>query len=321
MECVISIDHNSMNRRNAIKSLGLTAGLGLLGNEGLSFAESHRPQKLPGLFRYCLNTSTISGQKLGLKKTIEVAVEAGYDSLELWVGDVKEYKAQGNSLQSLKRYIDDSKITVEDAIGFAPWMVDDDQQRMAGFTQMKEEMELMLELGCRRIAAPAAGVKPGTTLDLFKVGERYKQLIELGRQTGVMPQLEFWGSSLSFYHFGQALMAASVANDTDVKILPDVYHLFRGGSGFDCLNMVDGRLIDVIHINDYPGNVPREKQNDGHRVYPGDGVAPYKQIASSLKGMGGTKVLSLELFNVEYWKQDALIVARTGLEKMKKVFA
>jgi 2-keto-myo-inositol isomerase len=35
--------------------------------------------------------------------------------------------------------------------------------------------------------------------------------------------------------------------------------------------------------------------------------------------MGGTKVLSLELFNEAYWKQDALTVCKTGLEKMKKV--
>ena len=29
--------------------------------------------------------------------------------------------------------------------------------------------------------------------------------------------------------------------------------------------------------------------------------------------------LSLELFNREYWKQDALKVAKTGLKKMKAV--
>jgi hypothetical protein len=28
--------------------------------------------------------------------------------------------------------------------------------------------------------------------------------------------------------------------------------------------------------------------------------------------------LSLELFNPEYWKQDAALVATTGLEKMRK---
>jgi hypothetical protein len=37
--------------------------------------------------------------------------------------------------------------------------------------------------------------------------------------------------------------------------------------------------------------------------------------------MGGTRILSLELFNREYWAQDPFEVAKTGLEKMKKVVA
>jgi sugar phosphate isomerase/epimerase len=72
-------------------------------------------------------------------------------------------------------------------------------------------------------------------------------------------------------------------------------------------------------MNDYPGNKPVRQQTDADRVYPGDGVAPFKQILTSLKNMGGTKVLSLELFNHAYWQQDALQVATTGLQKMKRL--
>ena len=193
-------------------------------------------------------------------------------------------------------------------------MTDDDEQRKAGFTQMREEMEIMAALGCPRIAAPAAGVKNAP--DLFKVGERYRELLDLGRQTGVRPQLEIWGASV-FHHIGQAMMAIAVANDPDVRILPDVYHLFRGNSGFENLKMVDGNVIEVFHMNDYPGDIPREQMEDKDRIYPGDGVAPLKQIVADLKAMEGEKILSLELFNRDYWKQDPLAVAKTGLQKMK----
>jgi len=307
-----------INRRDALKTLGLLTGAAMV--PGMSFAAEDQ-KKPAGNFKFCLNTSTISGQKPGIEKYIDIAGRAGYDSLELWVADVKAYKDGGGSLKTLKKLLDDNHVTVEDAIGFAPWMVDDDVQRTAGFAQMKAEMEMMGEIGCKRIAAPSSGVKADAPLDLFKVGERYKQLLDLGRQTGVMPLLEFWGSSPVFYHFGQALMAAAAANDPDARILPDVYHLFRGGSGFDCLKMVSGHLIDVIHMNDYPSDIPREQQKDSNRLYPGDGVAPLKQILTDLKNMGGTKVLSLELFNVEYWKNDPLAVAKTGLEKMRKAVA
>jgi sugar phosphate isomerase/epimerase len=72
-------------------------------------------------------------------------------------------------------------------------------------------------------------------------------------------------------------------------------------------------------MNDFPASKPVNEQTDSDRVYPGDGAAPIKQVLRDLLGMGGTKVLSLELFNKTYWAQDALLVASTGLRKMKSL--
>lgn len=303
-----------MNRRNVLKAAALATSSALLP----TVAFTKEKKKQDSKFKFSLNTSTISGQKLGVKKYIEIAAQAGYDCVELWVGDVKEYKDQGGSLATLKKLIDDSKVTVPNAIGFALWMSNDDAERKQAFVQMRDEMEMMAALGCARIAAPSMGMSDRSSFDLFKIGERYRALIELGRSTGVKPQLEFWGASPTFYHIGQALMTSTIANEADVRILADVYHLFRGGSGFENLKMINGDLIEIFHMNDYPGTIPREMQQDKHRVYPGDGVAPLQQILRDLKNMGGTKILSLELFNEEYWKQDALLVAKTGLDKMRK---
>ena len=245
----------------------------------------------------------------------KIAAKAGYDGIELWVRDIQAFLEAGNSMASLRKNINDSGLKFENAIGFAPWMVDDNVKRKAGFEQMEKEMNLLAELGCQRVAAPAAGVD--APLDLFKAGERFKALLDLGRKTGVMPQLEFWGAFPFFHHLGQVLMVAAVANDKDARILPDVYHLFRGGSGYEGLKMLSGEVVEVFHMNDFVDSIPREKQEDKDRVYPGDGAAPMNQILAELKRMGGEKVLSLELFNQEYWKQDALTVAKTGLEKMK----
>lgn len=299
-----------MNRRNALQTLAVTPGTALLSAPATGGKKRDKAE-----LKFCLNTSTISGQKPGIEKYIDIAARAGYECIEPWINDLKAYTSNGGSLRTLKKLLDDSKVKPINAIGFAPWMTDDDEQRRAGFKQMREEMEIMAELGCSRIAAPAAGVR--TAPDLFKVGERYRELLDLGRQTGVRPQLEIWGASV-FFHIGQAMMAVAVANDPDARILPDVYHLYRGNSGFESLKMLDGNMIEVFHINDYPNTIPREQMDDKDRIYPGDGVAPLKQIMTDLKEMGSEKFLSLELFNREYWKQDPLQVAKTGLEKMKK---
>lgn len=288
-----------------------------LGALGASVPSSLAAKDLstPSKFSYCLNTSTISGKNPGLLAYVEIASSAGYDGIEVWVRDVQAALDAGHSTSELKSYIKDHGLKVENAIGFAPWMAEGEE----GFVKMKQEMELLAGIGCHRIAAPPAGVPAGKALDLFATGEKYRKLLDLGRESGVMPQLEFWGSSPVLWHLGQVLMIAAVADDPGARILPDVYHMFRGGSGFNALKMLKGELIEVFHMNDYPASKTREEQGDADRVYPGDGAAPMHQILKDLKNMGGEKVLSLELFNRAYWKEDPLQVAKTGLSKMKSL--
>jgi sugar phosphate isomerase/epimerase len=298
-------------RRKALSILGIS-GLGAIMPQNANYSSAHRDTR----FRFCLNTISVSKQPLDLKRYVDIASMAGYDCIEIWIRDLEQFLESGNMASDLRKYLDDKNITIENAIGFAPWLAEGE----AGFTQMQREMEMLSSIGCRRIAAPAAGLTGETRLDLFKAGERYGKLLELGRQAGVMPQLEFWGSSGVLWHIGQALLIVAASGDKDARILPDVYHMFRGNSSFETLKLIDGSLIEVFHFNDFVSSVRREDQRDSDRVYPGDGVAPFKRILEDLKHMGGEKVLSLELFNETYWKQDPLDVAKTGLQKMKNLF-
>ena len=303
-----------LNRRDLLKLTGI-ATIGAIVPGSSTHAATIATGAGP--FRYCLNTSTIMGQKPGLLKMLDIAAAAGYDGVELWINDIKEY-LKNNTVESLDKYLKEKKLAFENAISFTAWMVNDDARRKQGHKELEEEMKFLAALGCKRVAAPPSGVNKGDVIDFQKAGIYYREALELGRKYGVMPQLEFWGASGTLYNLGQALAIAAAADDPDARILPDVYHLFRGGSGFNGLKLVNGNAIEIIHINDYPASKPVNEQTDADRVYPGDGAAPMKQILTTLKEMGGTKVLSLELFNKTYWQQDALQVAKTGLEKVKK---
>jgi sugar phosphate isomerase/epimerase len=100
-----------------------------------------------------------------------------------------------------------------------------------------------------------------------------------------------------------------------------VYHIYKGGSDFTGLKLLSGQAVQVFHMNDYPAMPERKDMNDSHRVYPGDGVAPLTSILRDVRKSGSRLVLSLELFNKDYWQQDAQLVARTGLEKMRAAVA
>ncbi|MGH7201061.1 MAG: sugar phosphate isomerase/epimerase family protein, partial [Planctomycetaceae bacterium] len=95
------------------------------------------------------------------------------------------------------------------------------------------------------------------------------------------------------------------------------YHIYKGGSAFEGLKLLNGTCLQHLHVNDYPADPPRETLRDADRVYPGDGVAPLGDILRTLRDIGFHGTLSLELFNPEYWQQDALTVAKTGLEKTR----
>ena len=303
-----------MNRRSLLKCSSAAALATMIPSTIIKAAT-----KPIGPFRFCLNMSTIMGQKPGLLQSIEIAATAGYDGVELWIKDIEEWLREGNTIEALAKFIAAKNIRIENTISFTEWMVDDDSRRATALARLEKEMQTVAILGCKRIAAPPSGVSKDQPIDIQKAGARYRETLNLGRKYKVMPLLEFWGASGTVYNFGQALDITAAANDPDARILPDVYHLFRGGSGFDCLNLVNGKVIDIIHMNDYPANKSVAEQTDADRVYPGDGAAPFKQILQTLKAMGGTKTLSLELFNKTYWEEDAMVVAKTGLEKMKKL--
>lgn len=302
--------------RRCFVAAGAIAGAALL--TGRRAVAAAGPEGTAG-FRYSLNTSTIRGQKLGIEKEIETAAQAGYDAIEPWVSTLQEYMKAGGKLADVRKRIEDRGLTVEGAISFTAWIVDDDARRAEAVEQLKREMDLLAQIGGKRIAAPPVGANGNDApiLDLAKVAERYRAILEVGDKTGVTPALELWGPSKNLHRLGQCLFAIVESGHPKACLVGDVYHIYKGGSDFTGLKAISAAAMPVLHMNDYPADPPRERIADRDRVMPGDGIAPLPQILRTLRDNGSRAVLSLELFSQVYWEKDALEVAKTGLAKMK----
>lgn len=310
---------NSVSRRRFIAGAGAAIGA-IMTNQSNAAAsgDSNKPNIASTRpFRYCFNTSTIRGQKLSLEKEIEITAQAGYDAIEPWVEKIHGCVRDGGNLTDIRSQINDSGLTVESAISFFQWVVDDDAERAKGLEQAKRDMDLLVQIGGKRIAAPPAGATKEAGLDLIKAAERYRTLLELGERMDVVPQLELWGPSKNLSRLGEAMFVIIESGHPKACLLPDVYHTYKGGSDFNGFKHISAHTIGVFHMNDYPAEPPRETITDRDRVYPGDGIAPLTQIIRDLHSNGSRAILSLELFNPNYWKQEPLAVAKTGLAKMK----
>jgi len=311
-----------LSRRSALTQTGLLLGAAMVGPKLAAAASAADPSTQPRgdkPFLFCLNTATIRGQKLGIAKEVDIAAQAGYDAIEPWVDSVKEFVKNGGALTDLRKRIADAGLTVEGAIGFPQWIVDDETRRAEGMEQAKSEMDLMAKIGAKRFACPPAGATDLPKLDLFKAAERYRAVLEAGQNIGIVPELELWGFSKNLNHLSECVAVAMATGHPKACVLADVFHLYKGGSQLEGIRLLGPTAVQVLHMNDYPSDPPRDKIDDSYRCYPGDGTAPLAQLLKLLHNTGGQKVLSLEIFNKKYWSQDAAEVARAGLEKMKAV--
>lgn len=266
------------------------------------------------MFKTCLNTSTLRGYKLPLSQLVQIAQVAGFDAIEPWIDELQAHQDAGGSLQELGAQIRDAGLSVQGAIGFAPWITGDAD----ALEEARRDMELVARIGGHLIAAPPMGAVDAKITDLNLIAQRYGALCEIGREVGVRPLVEVWGFSQTLSKLGEAAFVAVESGAANAGVLADVYHLYKGGSPLQGLKTLNAGAMPIFHVNDYPEVAPAAIQ-DADRVWPGDGVAPLQQTFEILRELGFDGFISLELFNPSYWQGDALEMAKIGREKLRAV--
>lgn len=306
----------NIDRRNALKYIGVATSAAAFWKPGVY---SLKEQKENSSFTFCLNMATIRGQNLGFIKELEVAAAAGFGSVEIWIDRLQDYLNNGGSVNEIKNKLQTLNVKIENCIAFDEWLVDDETKRKQAIENMKKTMEIMAAIGCKRIAATGKGLTNDTTISLDTIAERYRGILEIGLSIGVTPLLEMWGFQKQLSTVSEVSYCAMQTGSASAKILLDVFHIYKGGSPVNTLSFINPEINDILHMNDYPSNLSRDVITDADRIYPGDGVAPIKQILKALKRKDQPLILSVEIFNKNYYAQDALLVAKTALNKMKAV--
>ena len=301
-------------RRNLLKFFAASAGLAMLPD----FVKAMPAGKNKN-FIYCLNTATIKEQHLGLFGELEVASAAGFDAVEIWMDTLQEYVDKGGKLSDVPKKLNDLNLKVAGAIGFAPWIVDDEKQRNEGIEQLKKEMYMLAQIGCPRTAAPPAGATEHPGLDLHKAAERYRTILELGDKMNVVPHLELWGFSANLNKLSDVMFVAIESGHPKARVLLDNYHLYKGGTSLESLKLINPTSTEILHVNDYPAGLDRSVITDADRTYPGDGVSKIRDVLHILQSPQRQLIISLEVFNKKYYSQKASEVTKTGLAKMKNV--
>ena len=267
-------------------------------------------------FSYCLNTSTIRSKGASVLEYIDIAADAGYEGIEPWVQEIDAWVADGGTLEQIRERAESRSLHIVNVIAFFEWAVPEENRRTKALDEAKRCFDMAEILGSTFVAAAPSGIHD-RKVDPFSVAERFATLTDTVAGYSATPLLEFWGVAKTLGTTGEVLLVAAESGLSDVKMLADVFHMYKGSGHHTGFEHFGPERLGLVHVNDYPAAPNRAAIQDEHRVYPGDGIAPWDQIAVDLKKLNYQGMLSLELFNPSYWAEGPIAVAQKGIEKLK----
>ena len=308
-------------RKFLINSTALSVGTLLAGGIHTVAATNKKPNKK----RYqngrspwpiCLDTATIRTAG-SLEKKVDIAIAAGFDAIEPWDSELKDYEDNGGNLKVLGKKIRDHGLFVPSMIGLWGCMPENEEAFQKSLPETRNRLRMASEIGCE--FAQAIPNKVGKNYDTKFVASCYRRILEIGlKEYNINPALVFV-EMFPMKTLGQATAVVLDADHPKAKIIPDVFHMYISEGGFSGMKQLNGDMFAIFQFNDAPKNMKLEDMQDKHRVYPGDGILPLEDILKDLKQIGFNRCISLELYNPLYHSQDPLTVAKTGLEKTLKV--
>ena len=266
-------------------------------------------------FTLCLNTSTIKPQPM-LEK-IRLAGEAGFAGIELWINDVYEYVGQGGEVRDIEKALSDYGLIVPCTIALRGWGEAVGPEYPIMLDEVKRRMEMAARLGSPYLVA----TPPRDDCPFTQLVEHYRDLLEIGRQVGVKPTLEYISFFGSVSNLAQVWQIIQEVDDPDATLILDAFHTYNGGGTLEDLRPIPVEKISHYHIDDAAPDKPLARQTDPDRVMIGDGPLDLKAEVDLLRGKGYQGTISLELFNPDLWAKDPAEVLKVGIQRMRELTA
>jgi len=259
--------------------------------------------------------------KADLATDIRAAAAAGFDYLEIWAAKLRAFLRQ-QSPNDLKTLFDENKIkplsinsiehiTFRDAPAYA---------------KIKAECEELSAIAAA-IECPYVVVVPGklppeltSSSDIIEESVRVlRELASIAERHGVALAFEFLGQKdCSVQKLDLADEIVQNVNRRNIGLVIDSFHFYTGGSTIRMIEALDAKRLFIFHIDDAE-KMPREQLTDAHRLLPGLGILPLKEIIAAFRRIGYDANASVEIFRPEYWDRDPFALARDAKAAVDQV--
>jgi 2-keto-myo-inositol isomerase len=259
--------------------------------------------------------------KADLATDVRAAAAAGFDYVEIWAAKLREF-LKAHSVSDLKTLFEEGSVkplsinSIEHITFCEP----------AAYATIKSECEELSSIaeaiGCPYIVVvpgrfPQGGMSSyeviegsvGVLRELASIAERHKVALAfefLGQQNCSVQTLEL------------ADEIVEKVNRRNIGLVIDSFHFYAGGSTIKMIDALDPKRLFIFHINDAE-DLPSGQLTDAHRLLPGLGILPLKEIIEAFRRIGYDGVASVEIFRPEYWERDPFELARDAKAAVESV--
>lgn len=244
--------------------------------------------------------------------------DAGFESVEVWLHEKMEQYIAAHSAATVRRMLDDHGLGVVGVCFHFGVMLSTGAERQSNLEQFQSKLETCNTLGSPVLVVPTDFPEGEVAAaDYEKAAEGLAEAADMAAAHEVNLAVEFIKGAKLIGTLRQALELVRTCGRDNVGVLLDTFHLCMGDSEVDDLdNVRDGDIL-LVHVNDVPAlECDKSKIEDSDRVLPGNGVLPLEDIIARLQAKGYEGYYSLELFNEQLWKKDAVSIARTSYEHL-----
>jgi len=260
-----------------------------------------------------------STMKTDLPGDIKAASQGGYDFLEIWAKKMEAYLLD-HRLDDLRKLLTEAHLkplainSVEFITFNSSWEKANTMNLIARYAEMADRLD------CPYIVLVPSPRPDGVTREavyhesigvLQEIAARFKD-------HQVKFAFEFLGFPwCSVTTLEEDFRIIEAVNEENIGLVLDTFHFYAGGSSINAIENIDREKIFIFHINDAE-NLPKADLQDAHRLFPGEGVIPLKEIISGLKNIQYDGPASLEMFRPEYWHRPPEEIARKGMEAIRR---
>ncbi len=255
-----------------------------------------------------------------LETDIEAASMAGFELIEIWAAKLREF-LKTKTVSDLKRLLEENKLEPYsiNSIEHITFRKREDYARIKAETE--EFSKIAAEINCPYVVVVPGKLPENATKDeiMEESVKVLNELADIAEKYNVGLAFEFLGQidcSVQTLDFCKEIVEK--VNRKNIGLVIDTFHFYAGNSSFEAIETLDPQKLFIFHINDAE-NLPKEKLTDAHRLYPGMGILPIKEIKERFDKIGYDRMVSIEIFRPEYWSEDPFEVAKKAKAATEKV--